>query len=87
MSKLNKGIILEDCLISFLLLSTYMILMTSYMLDVYNLKSEIDVASEQINTLKSCMLTDCELSRGNSVRQECKLIRVKTRSENVCVQI
>lgn len=87
MSKLNKGIILEECLFSFLIISTYLLLMSNYMIAIYQLKQEIADSQEQINELKSCMLSECELSAGNSVRKHCQTITIKTRRENVCVQI
>lgn len=87
MSKLNKGIILEDCLISFLLLSTYLLLMSALLSDVYRLNREIEQAHLQVNQLKSCGLNECELSTGNNVRSHCQVITIKSRSENVCIQI
>lgn len=87
MSKLNSGIILEDCLISFLILSTYLLLMSAYMLDVYQLKAEVSAASADVNELRVCMLGECELSHGNSVRASCKTLRIKSQRSEVCVQI
>lgn len=87
MYKLNNGIILEDCLLSFLILSTYLLLMSALLADVYQLNQELNTAHQQVNQLKSCMLKECELSSGNSVRQRCQVIAIKARSENVCIQI
>lgn len=83
----NDGIILEDCLISFLLLSTYIILVCTYMGSVYGLKQQIIEASLEVNNLKVCMFEECRLSTGNNVYQQCKQIHIKQRTEEVCVQI
>lgn len=83
----SKAIILEDCLISFLLLSTYLILVSGYMGAVYNLKTEVNQANLEVNQLKACMVADCQLSVGNNTRSQCVTLRFKTTTEEVCVQI
>lgn len=87
MLKSNDGIILEDCLISFILISTFLLLMTTYLQDVNSIKLEMVAANEQLNDLKTCMLSTCDLSSGQSVYSECSQITVGSRSKVVCVQI
>lgn len=83
----NSGIILEDCLISFLLLSTYIILVCTYMGNVYQLKQQVIEASLELNDLKACMFDECRLSTGNNVYQQCQPLHIKQRTEEVCVEI
>ncbi len=87
MLKSNDGIILEDCLISFILISTFLLLMATYLQDVNELKLEMVAANKQLNNLKTCMLSNCDLSTGQSVYSECEQIKVGSHSKVVCVQI
>ncbi len=87
MFKSNEGIILEDCLISFILLSTFLLLMSSYLTEVYNLKRELQMAHEQINNLKLCALSSCEKSMGNNVTEVCESISIKKRNYELCIEI
>lgn len=87
MSKLNDGIILEDCLISFMLLSTFLLLMSLYLADVYKLQADIVSATNQINSLKICMLNNCALSHGNNVREVCTTYVIKNNNKEVCIEI
>lgn len=87
MRKLNEGIILEDCLISFLIISVFLVLMTTYMEDIYSLKNEIKVDYQELTELKQCMLLSCDKSQGNNTRDICKNIAIKSRKGEVCVSI
>lgn len=87
MFKSNDGILLEDCLISFLLISTFLILMSSLLTDVYRIKNDLVTSSAKLNDLKSCLLVDCELSSGYNVRTNCAMIQVGHRQEEVCLEI
>lgn len=87
MHKLNKGIILEDCLISFLILSTFLVLMTGYMQGIYEIKNEIATGFRQTQQLKECMLVDCELSSGNNLRPICEEVKIKSKEKSVCIEI
>lgn len=84
---LNKAIILEDCLISFLLLSSYLILVTGFLGAVYTLKVELNQANLEVNELKACMISECQLSEGNNIQSQCVAIKLKSTTEEVCVQI
>lgn len=87
MSMSNRAIILEDCLISFLLLSTYLLLVSGYLGAVYNLKSDLNQANSAVNELKVCMLADCQLSVGNNTHKQCVSLKIKSTTEEACVQI
>lgn len=87
MLKSDDGIILEDCLISFMLISTFLLLMALYLQDVNSLKNEISEANSQLFNLKTCMLSKCQLSTGQSVYSECEQVKVGSHSKVVCVQI
>ncbi len=84
---LNKGIILEDCLISFLILSTFLLLMSQYMSEVYDLKQDIGTANQALNQLKLCIISECNLSSGANVREECQNFQIKKATKEICVWI
>lgn len=85
MLRSNDGIILEDCLISFMILSTFILFMSAYLTQVYELKQEIIRSQNQISELKECMLKNCALSDGNQTKQRC--IYVEVIGEEICVEI
>lgn len=83
----DEGIILAECLISFLVLSSYLLLFSAIMVRVYSLKQDIFEASNNVIDLKSCMLYECALSSGNSVYEKCINIAIKGESKEVCIEI
>ncbi len=87
MFKLNDGIILEDVLISFLVLSTFLILMTLYLSQIYELKVEIKNANDKLMTLKACALATCDKSSGNNYSAHCEQIEIKGESDEVCIYV
>lgn len=87
MFKLNKGIILEDCLISFMLISTYLLLMSAYLGQVYQLQSQIKTGFDVVNEMKVCILGGCEPSQAKTVRTVCDSYLIKQSTKEICVEI
>lgn len=87
MSKLNKGIILEDCLISFLLISTYLLVMSIYLAQLYQLQSQIKTGFEVVNEMKVCILDGCQPSQPTTLRSVCESYVIKQSPKEVCVEI
>ncbi len=83
----NKGIILEDALISFLVLSSFVILMCMYLTQLYNTKNELSQISNANEQLKMCMFNSCLLSIGNNVNEHCEQITYKNKNSEICIYV
>ncbi len=81
----NNGIILTDCLLSFIILSGFILILSMYLTLVYQIKSDIAIANESVNDLKVCILTNCTTS--HSVEKRCIYYDIKTNTRELCVGI
>ncbi len=81
----NKGIILVDCLLSFLVLSTFILLLANYTTRIYELKQEIIAGNQVIDELKVCILTSCDSSQ--EIEVKCVSYEIKKTNKELCVVI
>lgn len=87
MFKSNDGIILEDCLFSFIIISTYLLLMSGYLFQLYQLQTDIDQGFEVVSNLKVCILASCEPSLTSSLTTVCDSYQLKQTKKELCVEV
>lgn len=86
MLRLNKAIVLAESLVSFILLSTFLVLASNFMQNIYVIKNDISVANNKIIEMKKCILIDCKSSAGNDIKTKCQSMEIKNINKDVCIE-